>query len=244
MGKIMPTVFITGSGKRIGRGLALNFADKGWNIAIHYNNSKKEAKQTFEKVKTKGVKAVLVRGDVRNYEEIERAFDEAVDALGIPDVLVNNAGVFPAKKKIQDLDTEMWDWVQDVNLRAHYYTSKIYKKYEPKNARIVNFASLGGFEIWKNRLPYHASKAGALHLTRALAREFAPDISVNSISPGTIFIPNEPGPDPDLIPTDKIPMRRYGSIDDIFEAVWFFSTCTPFITGQNLIVDGGYHIQR
>lgn len=240
----MPTVFITGSGKRIGRALALNFAGKGWNVAIHYNSSEEQAKKTYDEVEKKGVKTILTKGDVRNYDEIKDAFGKAVEKLGVPDVLVNNAGVFPPKKKIEELDIDMWDWVQEVNLRAHYFTSKIFSSYKPKNAKIINFASLGAFEIWKNRLPYHASKAGALHLTKALAREFAPDISVNSISPGTIYIPNEPGPDPDLMPEKRIPMGRYGSTDDIFEAVWFFATCTPFITGQNLIVDGGYHINR
>lgn len=240
----MKNIFITGSGKRIGRALALNFAKKGWNVTVHYNSSKNEAEKTYEEIKKYNVKSTLVKADVRNYYELKSAFEKSNDEIGIPDVLVNNSGIFPKKTKIEDIDEEFWDNTLNINLRGEFFASKIFSEFAKKNSKIINFASLGAFEIWQNKIPYNVSKAGVIQLTKALARELAPNISVNSISPGTIEIPGEAGPDPHLISTEKIPMGRYGTTDDIFEAVHFFATCSNFITGQNISVDGGYHLFR
>ncbi len=240
----MKNIFITGSGKRIGRALALNFAKKGWNVTVHYNSSKKEAERTFAEVKSTGVKTTLVKADVRNYKELRAAFEKSVNEIGIPDVLVNNSGIFPKKTKIADIDEEFWNNTLNINLRGEFFASKIFSEFAKKNSKIINFASLGAFEIWQNKIPYNVSKAGVIQLTKALARELAPNISVNSVSPGTIEIPGEAGAAPHLISTEKIPMGRYGTTDDIFEAVHFFATCSNFITGQNISVDGGYHLFR
>ena len=105
-------------------------------------------------------------------------------------------------------------------------------------------ASLGGTEVWKNRTPYNVSKAGVIQLTKSLARDLAPLVSVNCISPGTIEIKNESPSEPLRISNERIPFLRFGNIDDIFDAVNFFATASQFITGNNLIVDGGYSLSR
>lgn len=240
----MKNVFITGSGKRIGRALAVNFAEKGYNVTIHYNNSEKEALETVELIKKTGVKYSLVQADVKNYDEMKSAFEKSNNEIGASDILINNAGIFPPKRKIDDIDVDFWDDVLNTNLRGEFIASKIFTEQVVDKGRIINFASLGAFEIWKEKIPYNVSKAGVIQLTKALARELAPKITVNSISPGTINIPNEEGPDPHLISTERIPMGRYGNTDDIFSAVYFFATCSDFITGQNISVDGGYHLFR
>lgn len=238
------TVFITGSGKRIGRALAYNFAELGWNVAVHYNSSENEANKTFEYLQKFDIKSTLVKADIQKYNEIKKAIYKAKEDLGEIDVLINNAGVFPPKTPINDIDSEFWDFTLNINLRGEFFVSKIFSEFAKSGSKIINFASLGAFEIWKHKIPYNVSKAGVIQLTKALARELAPNIAVNSISPGTINIPNEIGPEPNLISTEKIPMGRHGNTDDIFEAVYFFATCSNFITGQNISVDGGYHLSR
>ena len=239
----MGIVLITGSGKRIGRGLAISFAEKGWDVIIHYNTSEEKAKETENHIKNLGVKAVIVKADIRNYQEIKDAFESGVKEVGMPDVLVNNAGIYPPPTQLKDISDRMWDDTLNINLRGEYYFSKIFSV-KAKEGRIINFSSLGGLEVWKHRIPYNVSKAGVIQLTKALAKELAPNFSVNCICPGTIEIPEEPPIEKTKINVDKIPMNRYGNVNDIFDAVYFFSNCSKFITGQVLCVDGGYHIAR
>ncbi len=241
----MSAVFITGSGSRIGRGLALEFAKKGWNVIVHYNTSKKKAEETVREIVAPDRKAIAVQADLANVGEIDRAWDEAVEKLGAPDVLVNNAGIFPEKRPLKDVDVDFWDNTMNVNLRSMYYLSRKFSMAAGENARIVNIGSLGGLEIWKERIPYNVSKAGVIQLTQALARELAPDIAVNCVAPGSIYLPDDRSPNEKFMaPTGKIPMGRWGNVTDIFEAVYFFSTASKYITGQILSVDGGYHIMR
>lgn len=233
-------VFITGSGKRLGRSLALNFARQGWDVVIHYFESEESAKQTKSEIINLGKKAYLVKADLRSYTEIETAFTTAVNEFGIPKVLINNAGIFPKAKKIFELTKDDWEETLQINLSAEFYTSKIFVEFARKNSRIVNISSLGAFEVWNRRIPYNVSKSAIIQLTKALARELAPYISVNTVCPGAIFFEHEPTEnDSSMLKENKIPMKRYATPDEIFEAVYFFSTCSNYITGQYLCVDGG-----
>jgi 3-oxoacyl-[acyl-carrier protein] reductase len=239
----MGIILITGSGRRIGRGLAIRFAQKGWDVIIHYNSSAEKAKNTENLLKGFGVRTILVKADVRNKNEIKDAFDKAVEIIGIPDVLINNAGVYPSQTGLKDISDEMWDDTININLRGEFYFSKIYAE-KAIEGRIINFASLGGLEVWNHRIPYNISKAGVIQLTKTLAKELAPNFSVNCICPGSIEIPDEPPAEKIRINKEKIPMKRLGDVDDIFDAAYFFSTCSKYITGQIICVDGGYHISR
>jgi NAD(P)-dependent dehydrogenase (short-subunit alcohol dehydrogenase family) len=233
-------VFVTGSGKRLGRSLALNFAKKGWDVVIHYFESEESAKKTKDEIIKMGQKAYLVKADLRSYSEIEMAFTNTVNEFGIPKVLINNAGVFPKAKKIFEITKDDWEDTIKLNLSAEFYTSKIFVEFARKNSKIVNISSLGAFEIWKNRIPYNVSKSAIIQLTRALARELAPFVSVNTVCPGAIYFETESSEnDSAMLKANKIPMKRYATPEEIFEAVYFFSTCSNYITGQYLCVDGG-----
>lgn len=237
----MASVLITGAGRRIGAGLATRFAAKGWDVVLHYHTSQQAATALASNLRdTYGVAAHVVQADVRQAEQVAEAFARAAEAVGELSVLVNNAGVFPERKPVAAMDEEFWDAVLHTNLRSQFTAAREFLRQngEREGARIVNIGSLGGIEIWKERVAYNVSKAGVLQLTKALAREFAPRIAVNCVAPGIIHIPNEPDGMPALAP-EAIPMQRYGSIDDVFDAVYFFSTCSPYITGQVLFVDGG-----
>lgn len=235
----MSAVLITGAGRRIGRGLAGKFAEAGWDVAVHYHTPGEEpirfARELAERCQ---VRTCAVQADIRSAEEVQRAFGEAAAALGPLSLLVNNAGIFPERRSLPAMTGEYWDTVLDTNLRGQFIAAREFLTVcRPQESRIINFGSLGGAEVWKERIAYNVSKAGVLHLTKALARELAPDIPVNCIAPGLIEIPEEPVPLP--ISAGAVPMGRYGTLDDIFDAVHFFATCSSYITGQILFVDGG-----
>jgi NAD(P)-dependent dehydrogenase (short-subunit alcohol dehydrogenase family) len=240
----MNTVLITGSGKRLGRQLALNFAKFGWNIILHHFHSDDSAVKTYNEIKALGVEVYSVKFDISKPKEIEKGFDEITHNFHFPNVLVNNAAIFPKMMKIEDIDEEHWDTALGTNLKGTFFVSKEFAKYAPENSRIINIASSGAFEIWKHRIPYNVSKSGVITLTKALARELAPKISVNSVSPGMVDITDETPVEPLIIGTSKIPFGRYATSEEIFEAVNFFATCTSYITGQNLTVDGGFGLVR
>lgn len=240
----MPQILITGSGRRLGKSLAINFAKDGWDIILHYNESKLQAEHTYKEIINLGVKCDILSCDLRDSEAITSIFEDYFSNHRVPDVLVNNSGIFPEKRKVEDIDKLLWDNVLDLNLNAAFWLSQVYTKHKVNNGRIINMVSLGAFEVWDKRTSYNVSKAALMQLTHSLARELAPNFTVNSVCPGYIEIPDEPASDSSGIPMSKIPMGRYGNTQDIFDAVRFFATCSTFITGQNLNVDGGYKIAR
>lgn len=242
----MPTAIITGSARRIGKKLAVNFAKKGWDVVIHYNTSFSEAEAVAAEVRSYGRNTASIHADLRYFEQVENLFKHAIDSVGIPDLLINNAAIFPPRRELSQLTAEDWNNTIASNLSSQFYCAKIFSETARENSRIINIASLGGVEVWRNRVAYNISKAGVVQLTKALALELAPRISVNCICPGNIAIPDEPNGVEDIyeIPTDRIPMGKYGTPDDIFDAAYFFATASNYVTGQILIVDGGYNLAR
>ncbi len=236
--------FITGAGRRIGRHIALRLAEKGWGVAVHYGASKEQAEQTAIDVRDRGGKALTLQADVRRRDQIQGAIKAASDHFGRLDLLVNNAGLYPRPTPVMEIEEDLWRDVIETNLYGEYYAAQGAARVmmtQEEGGRIVNLASLGSFQIWRDRLPYNVSKAGVVQLTRALARALAPRITVNAVAPGVISIPDDPAPGA-LVPPERIPMRRHGSTDDIFRAVWFFAAESSYITGQVLLVDGGLGI--
>lgn len=245
----MKKIIITGAAKRLGRALALLFADKGYDIVLHFNDSAERAKVTAKELSEFGVKVDILRADLSNASESIKVFTEyfekcKVEGSNCPNILINNSGIYPEECKIEDLSIELWDKVLNTNTRASLITSKVFSKYACENSRIINIASLGAVEIWKNKIPYNISKAALLQLTKALARSLAPKISVNCINPGYIEMPGDPPLQHNPLTVDKIPMNRFGTANDIFDAALFFAESSLFITGQYLNVDGGYHLVK
>lgn len=245
------TVLITGGARRIGKSLSENFAKKGYNVIINYNNSQNKAEKLQVEIIKLGVKCEIIKADVSKFDEVKNMFaiiQNFSDKDMIPNILINNAGVFTPQTAFEDLELKVWEDTINTNLSSQYFCSqeflKLTKYYKLIGSKIVNFASLGGIEVWKDRTSYNVSKAGVIQLTKSLARDLAPLISVNCISPGTIEIEDENASENLRITTDRIPMGRFGNVDDIFDAVYFLATCSDFITGNNIIVDGGYSLKR
>ena len=227
-------ILVTGAAKRIGRGIALRLAREGARVAIHYSTSETEARATAAECGN----APIFRADLEKVSEIERLFADVQQHFGKLDGLVNNAARFTLRDPLKITEAD-WDFVHSVNLKATFFCCQQAARMMLRagKGRIVNMSSLGGIRAWPQHAHYCASKAGVIHMTRALAQAWAPKITVNSVAPGVI-----PFGEPDdrvkrLIA--KTPAGRAGTADEIADAVVFFLTASDFITGQVLAVDGG-----
>ena len=227
-------VLVTGAGKRIGRAIALELFRQGFTVGIHYHCSRAEA----EEVSRACGGAPLFQADFTHVEEIRRLFAEVEDRMGPLDCLVNNAARFTRLDPL-DISEADWDFIHDVNLKGTFFCCQEGARQMKKKGagRIVNISSLGGIRPWAEHAHYCASKAGLIMLTKALAKAFAPEITVNSVAPGVIAFNDVDARTQAMI--DATPMRRAGKAEEMAAAVHFFLTAPEFITGQILAVDGG-----
>jgi NAD(P)-dependent dehydrogenase (short-subunit alcohol dehydrogenase family) len=227
-------ILVTGAAKRIGRGIALRLAAEGARVAIHFNESEEEARATAAECGN----APLFRADLERVPDIVRLFQSVEGMFGHLDGLVNNAARFTTIDPLKVTESD-WDFIHSVNLKATFFCCQQGALLMGKSGggRIVNLSSLGGIRPWSNHAHYCASKAGVIMLTRALAKAFAPGITVNSVAPGVIPFDDEDARIERLIA--RTPAGRAGTADEIADAVVFFLTASNFVTGQILAVDGG-----
>ena len=229
--------FVTGSGRRLGRQLAFALADAGYDVILHANQSRDGAREAAEAIRARGREAHTVFGDLRSVAEIRRMAGEVSSIAPRLDLLVNNAGVFPFAS-FEEVDEETWDMALDVNCKSAFFmTQSLVQSLRDAAGSVVNLASAGGFEPWKQHIPYNVSKAGMIMLTRAMAKALAPAVRVNAVAPGVIIIPGEE--EIDHIPASRFPMQRYGTPDDLARAVLFLAEGNSYITGHILRVTGG-----
>jgi 3-oxoacyl-[acyl-carrier protein] reductase/pteridine reductase len=227
------TILVTGAARRIGRGIALALASEGAKLLIHYNRSAAEAADVASECD-----AELFQANLERVDEIVRLFDQVRQRVGRLDGLVNNAARFTRLDPLEITEAD-WDYIHSVNLKALFFCCQQGAKLmlEQGEGRIVNISSLGGIRPWAEHAHYCASKAGVIHLSRALARAFAPAISVNSVAPGVI--PFEESQDARILAlVRQTPARRAGTAEEIADAVIYFMRATTFVTGQILAADG------
>jgi len=227
---------VTGAAKRIGRSIALRMASDGADVLVNYATSKAEAEVVVNEIAALGRRGIAVKADVSKRAEVVQLFAAAVSEFGRIDILVNNAGMF-FPVKFEDLTDEQWDRIMNANLKSQFLCAQAAAPIMKRQGRgrIINLSSLGGILPWPAYTHYCVSKAGAIMLTKCLARALGPEILVNSVAPGTIQFPDEL-PDEEYI--RRVPLHRTGTGDDIAEAVAYFAS-TDFVTGQVLAVDGG-----
>lgn len=230
-----PVVLVTGAAKRIGSGIAKHLASHGYRIALHYNNSEKEARATAEEC---GPDTELFRANLENVAEIRAMFTEIDERIGRLDALVNNAARFTRFDPL-DITEADWDFIHSVNLKAAFFCAQEAARRMKRQGegRIVIVSSLGGIRPWAEHAHYCASKAGVIMLTRALAKAWAPEITVNSVAPGVIPFPDLDERGAAMI--QATPAQRGGTPEEIADAVLYFLRATNFVTGQILAVDGG-----
>jgi 3-oxoacyl-[acyl-carrier protein] reductase/pteridine reductase len=227
---------VTGAAKRIGRSIALRLAAEGAEVVVNYDTSKAEAEEAVREIRSGGRRAISVQADVSRRADVQKMFAATEKEFGRLDILVNNAGMFFAAK-FEELTDEQWNRIMNANLKSQFLCAQaavpIMKR--QGRGRIINLSSLGGILPWPAYTHYCVSKAGAIMLTKCLARVLGPEILVNSIAPGTIQFPGEE-PDEDFI--KRVPLHRVGTGEDIAGAVMYLAT-TDFVTGQIIAVDGG-----
>jgi len=227
-------ILVTGAAKRMGRAIALRLAAEGARVAIHYSTSEEEAKQTASECGG----APLFRANLENVSEIERMFGEIDSRLGRIDGLVNNAARFTKFDPLTITEAD-WDFIHDVNLKSVFFCCQqaARRMKAQGDGRIVNISSLGGLRPWAEHAHYCASKAGVIMLTRALAKAFAPEITVNSVAPGVI--PFGEWNEAMTAMLNATPAGRVGTGEEIADAVVYFLRASNFVTGQIMAVDGG-----
>jgi NAD(P)-dependent dehydrogenase (short-subunit alcohol dehydrogenase family) len=231
-------VLVTGAARRIGRGIALRLAAEGARVGIHYYDSKKDAAETAESCQAFGQTAGLFRANLESVAEIGRMFSEVDERYGRLDGLVNNAARFTRFDPLEITEAD-WDYIHSVNLKAVFFCCQQGARMMQRGGggRIVNISSLGGIRPWAEHAHYCASKAGVIMLTRALAKAFAPSITVNSVAPGVIPFDDIDERGEKLVAVT--PAGRGGTPGEVADAVAYFLKASEFVTGQVLAVDGG-----
>src|SRR5271166_4376666 len=179
-----PKVLVTGAAKRIGRAIAVELTKHGFEVAIHYGRSEKEAREVAELCGG----APIFQADLGQVSEIRRLFAEIRERFGLLNCLVNNAARFTRFDPLAVTEAD-WDFIHSINLKATFFCCQegARQMRERGGGRIVNLSSLGGIRPWAEHVHYCASKAGVIMMTRALAKAWAPEISVNSVAPGVIL---------------------------------------------------------
>ncbi len=230
---------VTGSGRRLGRQSALALAKDGWDIVVNHAHSPKEAADTVKEIKSYGVDALSIRADIKSSREVDAMFNQTFGHFGRLDLLVNNAAIFPPARKFTEITDELWDHVIATNLTGQFYCARAAARLmEEPGGKIINFASLGGFQAWPEHVSYNVAKAGVVMLTMALSKALAPKVTVNGIAPGTIIIPDEESGEMKHIDEKKIPLQRYGEAGDIISALLYLAHA-DYVTGEIIHVDGG-----
>ncbi len=237
---------VTGGARGIGRAIAENLAKKGVSLAIA-DVSIESATQTAKELALLGVKTFAVRMDVSKSDEVGKAFGDIVGQFGRLDILVNNAGI-TKDGLLMRMKEEDWDAVIDINLKGVFLCSKEAVKVmvKQKYGRIVNIASIVAFMGNPGQANYSASKAGIVGLTKTIAREYASrGITVNAVAPGFIATAMT-----DALAENvrqemlkSIPAGKFGSVDDVANAVIFLSSPeSGYITGHVVHVNGGMYM--
>jgi len=228
---------VTGSGKRLGRAVAIGLAEQGADVVIHYRSSEAEAREAVAEIEKLGRRSVALQADLAQISALPQLFQKVEANFGRLDILVNSAANF-LQTEFASTTEKVWDASLDTNLKAVFFccqaAAPLLKK---SNGAIINFADIGGILGWPGFIPHSISKAGVIMLTRCLAKELAPEVRVNAIAPGTITMPGD-APELEAGFVKLAPLHRSGRPNDILAAVSYLASA-DFVTGQVLVVDGG-----
>lgn len=232
-------VLITGGARRVGRSMALACAAAGADVAVHHGHSRREADEVVAQVRALGRRAVAVQADLARTKAVSEVVARAAGELGPLTALVNSASVFESMNW-RDTTLAKWQENLDVNLTAPLLLSQAFAEQCQPVGRIVNILDWVALRPQPQRLPYTVSKAGLAALTQALAIDMAPDVVVNGLALGAILPPADGGDNAKVIA--PVPMRRWAQNGEVEEALVFLLSCSTYITGEILHVDGGRHL--
>lgn len=238
------TVLVTGGSRGIGKEIALKFAKQGYDVIINYVSDKTDTEELKKELEANGGKALIVKADVTNPEQIENLVKKAIETFEKIDVLVNNAGI-TKDNLLMRMSEEEFDKVIEVNLKGTYLMTKAVTKYMMKKRQgsIINLSSVVGVTGNAGQCNYAASKAGIIGFTKSVAKELASrNIRANAIAPGFIATDMTDVLSDEIKETiqNQIPLKRMGNAKEVAELAYFLgSEQSSYITGQVIHVDGG-----
>ena len=247
MPETFPLALVTGGARRIGKALALSLARQGYALILHYDQSVAEASATAAQIRALGVPVYALQADLSDEDQITRLFSEVDETsagqgslLGPLSVLVNSAARMQrgaaGSQSAADFDATL-----DLNLRAPFLCAQHAYRRMSSGGLIVNLSDVGARQAWTGYPVYAASKAALESLTRSMARSFAPGVRVNAIAPGLVLPADDmPAADWQRL-VERLPLKRPASLVEIASSLEFLLK-NEYITGQTIVVDGGYSL--
>ncbi len=242
-----PVVLVTGAAKRIGAAIVQKFHQQGCKVIIHCNRSQIDA-QALQSLlcSQRANSATIISADLLLESDRDRLAQKALESFGRLDVLVNNASTF-YPTVFGTVTEPQWNELLDSNLRAAFFLCQAFKdELQLRNGAIINLVDIHADNPLKHHSVYNIAKAGLKAMTKSLAKDLAPEIRVNGVSPGAILWPQNLEGKSDKAVEDakkdilsQIPLGHLGTPDDIAEAVYFLARKASYITGQVIRVDGG-----
>ncbi len=237
---------VTGGGRDIGRSVSVKLAKEGAKVVVNYKNGEEEANATLQSIKAVGGEAIIVKGDVTNAADVTNIVNEAKKAFGEQvHILVNVAGGLVARKTLQEMDEEFFDFVMNLNLKSVFLLAKAVTPLMQNGASIINFSSIAGRDGGgPGASAYATSKGAVMTFTRSLAKELGPKgIRVNSVAPGMIatsFHDTFSKPEVRANVANATPLKREGKADEVADLVAYLASDeSSFINGANIDINGG-----
>ena len=241
----VPVVLITGAAKRIGRHIALNMAQRGWDIVVHYHQSAEDAAQVVAEIVQLGRRAIAVQADLGRVDQVKKIVPQVLNQLGRLDCVVNNASLFEADS-VNDFSQACLDKHMHANLMAPIMLAQALHASLPDDApagiaSVINILDQKLFNLNPDYLSYTLSKAALQTATTTLAQALAPKLRVVGIAPGLSMVSGDQS-ETDFLAAHKVtPLGRSSTPEDIAEAVCYVAAARA-ITGTTILVDGGQHL--
>ena len=237
-------LLITGAATRVGKAIALHFAEKGWNIALHYFRSSSKAKELKKIIEQNWVKVALIKADLKNSKQVEKIVPLAKKKLGAIDCLINNAALFE-KDDISNFTAKSWNDHFNINLLAPTILTKQFAKQASKKtvSNIINIIDQRIFNLTPFFMSYTISKSGLQTLTKTMAMRLAPNIKVNAIAPGPTIKSKRQTDRHFRNQVKSTLLKKSVRLEDICDTVEFLINNNS-ITGQIVAVDSGQNLSR
>ncbi|OGI10222.1 MAG: hypothetical protein A3I68_08025 [Candidatus Melainabacteria bacterium RIFCSPLOWO2_02_FULL_35_15] len=231
---------ITGSAKRIGKAIAIHLAESGFDIALHYNTSKADAKKVLKEIKDKGQNCVLFQFDLTNTKDILFLINKVKQSFPSLSLLINNASIF-AESSFLKSDIAFFENHFNINFKAPFFLSQSFAK-SIKKGHIINLLDTNITRDRTKYFIYNLTKKMLSEFTKMAAAELAPDIRVNAIAPGRIIPPLNKEKEYLKHSLDSVPLEKWGSIQNILQSIDFLCE-NDYLTGQCIFAGGGDHLR-
>jgi len=241
---VAPVVFITGGARRLGAQTARTFHQAGYRVLVHYRNSQADAEALMNELNAQRPEsAASVPSTLADPEAIQACADQAKQAFGRIDVLINNASAF-FPTPWGEIDKRAMRTLLHSNLELPIYMIQaLADELQHREGTVINLVDIHALRPLASHVAYTAAKAGLISATRSAALDLAPKVRVNAIAPGAILPPEQDGAAVEQGLIEQTPLARMGTPEDIAKTALFLAN-SPFITGQVLAVDGGRSLRQ